>query len=271
MTTHLTPRRKPAPLRRLYGKMSHFLGRLGSRAEISSNRPKATGLLESEPGARPSARGPGTLSDRPSVQVTTIGNKPIEPGLAAIWGWAFSGETDFPEGVVEVAFDHEDLWVTLSNRVPGGCAGPTIEPWSHKCGFQATLNTFLLSNGKHLLRLRVKTRSGQVVASEEVTFRVNNSGRLAETTTRLIKDCDRSKRIWADLIDSTDFPYDRSTEVAWFEHADAEERIAGILTKHNLPPTYESHLRKFIREGYVVLDDFIGAKTARGSIPIWKR
>lgn len=187
MTTHLTPRRKPAPLRRLYGKMSHFLGRLGSRAEISSNRPKATGPLESEPGGEAVTTRPGSLPDRPCVQVTTIGNKPVEPGLAAIWGWAFSGEEDFPEGIVEVAFDHEDEWVTLSNRVPGGGAGPTLEPWSHRCGFQATLNTFLLSNGKHLLRLRVKTRSGQVAASKEVPFRVNNSGPLAETTTHSSK------------------------------------------------------------------------------------
>ena len=32
------------------------------------------------------------------VQVTTLGKQPVEPGLAAIWGWAFSGEAGFPKG-----------------------------------------------------------------------------------------------------------------------------------------------------------------------------
>lgn len=257
MTTHLTPKRKPAPLRRLYGKMSYFLERLGSRAAIAPNSTEATVPEESLIGDGACAVVPGSPPDRPSVHITTIGEKPVEPGLAAIWGWAFSGEADFPEGVVEVAFDQEDLWVTLSNRVPGGGASLVLDPWCRRCGFQATLNTFLLSNGQHRLRLRVKTRSGEVAASVEVPFRVNNSGRLAETTTRLMKECSRSRRVWVDLIDAADFPYDRSTAAAWFERDDAEERIAGILTKHNLPPSYESHLRKFVREGYVVLDDFI--------------
>ena len=109
----------------------------------------------------------------------------------------------------------------------------------------------------------MKTRSGQVAASKELSFRVNNSGRLAETTTSLMKDFPGSKRIWVDLIDSTDFPYDRSTGVAWYERPDAEERIADILSKYNLPATYESHFRKFIREGYVVLDDFIVRKVCQ--------
>ena len=191
------------------------------------------------------------------MQVTTLGKQPVEPGLAAIWGWAFSGEAGFPEGTVEAAIDDLDDWAVLSNRMPGGGGDPNVDTWSRRCGFQATLNTFLLADGPHRLRIRVKTSSGQAAASSEIAFRVNNSGSLAETTRRLMRDFPGSKRIWADLIDSTDFPYDCAAQAAWFERSNAEEILPEIVKRHGLGGDFEAHLRHFVREGFIVLEGFI--------------
>ena len=61
---------------------------------------------------------------------------------------------------------------------------------------------YILSNGVHRLRLRVQTRAGRVVCQREVAFRVNHVGQLAEVTSRSFNDASKTKRIWADLVDS---------------------------------------------------------------------
>jgi hypothetical protein len=180
----------------------------------------------------------------------------VEPGLAAIRGWAFTADDGLPEGIVRVAIDDQNEWVELPNRAPIGGRYPAAG-WSERCGFRAALNTFLLGNGVHRLRLRVETTSGRVAATREVRFRVNNVGRLAEATARLLNAYPKSKRIWSDVIDSDDFPYAEARHFAWFERFDALERVAGIVARHNLPAAFEGHLRHFVQEGYILLDDFI--------------
>jgi hypothetical protein len=202
--------------------------------------------------AVPSDGRPGS----PLVDVNTIGKKPFEPGLAGIWGWAYSNEADFPEGIVEAALDDEDNWTELSNRVPME-GWEKVDQWNGRCEFNAVLNTFFLENGVHRLRLRVKTRSGEVAATTEATFRVNNVGRLADITTRLMKDWPRTKRLWTDLIDASDFPLEAAREVAWFERPNAQDLVAGIVARHGLPEAYEAHFHHFLREGYILLDNFI--------------
>ena len=65
------------------------------------------------------------------------------------------------------------------------------------------------------------------------------------------------QRIWTGVIDSADFPYDDAPIIAWFDRPDAESHIAEIMTRHGLPAKYADHLRHFVREGYIVLDDFV--------------
>ena len=208
MATNLKSTPDTAPMRKLFGKIAGMVQRHQSQYRPSSGLRRAASILEWATHANQKL---GPTSDRrprsPVLRVTSLGTSAVEPGLAAIRGWAISVEEDFPEGIVEAALDDEDVWEELSNRVP--CEGSTTgDPWKSRCGFQAALNTFLLSNGVHRIRLRVKTRSGQVAAAGEVAFRVNHVGRLAETTTRLIKSASNPERIWVDLIDSSDFPFD---------------------------------------------------------------
>jgi hypothetical protein len=175
--------------------------------------------------------------------------------MAMIRGWAFSGEADFPEGIVEAALDGGE-WVVLTNREPRE-GSDTGVLWSRRCGFRAALNTFGLRNGAHQLRVSVKTKSGRVVRRCKVSFRVNHAGRLAEVTTRLLKDALIGRRIWVDPVDSTDFPFALAREAAWFERSDAENYIALIMERHELPQSYEAHLRHFLANGYIVLEGFI--------------
>jgi ectoine hydroxylase-related dioxygenase (phytanoyl-CoA dioxygenase family) len=199
---------------------------------------------------------PAGAPDRPYLHLDSLGKKRVEYGLTAIWGWAYSGDNRLPEGVVEVALDDEAEWTEVTERVPIG-AESQASRWSRRAGYHGALNTHMLENGVHRLRLRAKTASGEIVATHEVTFRVDNVGTLAETTARLIRSYSKSKRIWPDLIDSEDFPYEQAREIAWFERSNAMELIPGILARHKMPREYEEHLRHFVREGYIVIDQMI--------------
>jgi ectoine hydroxylase-related dioxygenase (phytanoyl-CoA dioxygenase family) len=244
VAAEIAPTRRLARIRSLYRSVSRVVKRFPGR---SASPAAGTEPVAAQLDGRPAA---------PIVHVATLGNKPVEPGLAAVWGWAYSGEAEFPEGVVEIALDDEDAWVELSNRVSSD-GSETSGKWNDRCGFNATLNTFLLANGTHRIRLRVKTRSGDVAAVSETAFRVNNLGRLAEITTQFLKSSPASRRIWVDVIDSSDFPFAEAAEVAWFERADALDRVGELVERHKLDPQYADHLRHFVREGYVVLESFI--------------
>ena len=260
MTTNLKSTPNSARMKKLFGKIAGMVQRHQSQHRPSSPLRRAASILEWA--TRANQRLVPTADTRPRspvVRVTSLGISAVEPGLSAIRGWACSVEEDFPEGIVEAALDDEDVWVEFSNRVP--CEGNTnAHTWKCRCGFQAALNTFLLSNGVHRVRLRLKTRSRQVAAVSEVAFRVNHVGQLAETTTRLIKSASNPKRIWVNLIDSSDFPFDLAREVAWFERSDAELCVPEIVARHKLPEAYEAHLRHFLKNGYVILDNFISPR-----------
>src|SRR5271165_6061856 len=113
-----TNAQRSAPLRKLCGRVSGAWARLTKAGRRSSSR-GATSDHSSLDSEANQAQGAGR-PEHPIVQVTTLGKKPVEPGLAALWGWAYSGEGDFPEGTVEVALDNENEWFELSHRVPGG-------------------------------------------------------------------------------------------------------------------------------------------------------
>jgi len=261
--TSLDPKR--TRIRSLYGRLARLLDRF--QLQQADGQPTAPVLdLDSpgngsvEPGLAENLLPDGIIEAHgrppaPVLHLDSPGKRPVEPGLAAIWGWAYTAENELPEGVLAVAIDDEDEWVELPDRVPIG--DDPAAGWSARCGFHAALNTFLLDNGVHRLRMRVETASGRIAATREVTFQVNNVGRLAETTARLLKGYPKAKRIWSDLIDSDDFPYAEARDVAWFENVDALDRIAGIVARHELPAAYEGHFRHFVREGYIVLDDLI--------------
>ncbi len=238
MATNLTANRIAIRIRNARGRLARVINRL-----------RKPGTSRIVPAALEAA------TARAVLEVTSIGNKPVESGLLAIEGWACSGEEVLKEGLVELAVDDEKEWVELTNRVdrPGGSTGND----GARTGFQAAINTFLLSNGAHRARLRVKTGSGQVAANRDATFRVHNSGSLAETTTRLIKSAAGHKRILVDPIDSSDFPFAKAGEVAWFERPDAERHVADVMRRHGLPAMYEPHLHHFLREGYIVLEGLV--------------
>ncbi len=174
-----------------------------------------------ESGVPPEEGTPGA----PVVQIDKIGKKPVETGLAAIWGMAYSGDAAFPEGVLEASLDDEE-WYEVTDRVPIGSS-----EWGARSGFHATLNTFLVENGRHRLRMRVKTSTGEVAASSEVEFSVSNAGRLAGITSRLLKAHPDARRTWVDLIDSSHFPYEQAGGVAWFDRADALDHVTQIVAR----------------------------------------
>ncbi|MGO9467315.1 MAG: phytanoyl-CoA dioxygenase family protein [Isosphaeraceae bacterium] len=180
----------------------------------------------------------------------------VATGLVPITGWAFAASATAPEGIVEAALDDEGEWAKLSIRMHVGGVDPGAA-WANRCGFQAALNTFFLSNGAHRLRLRVKTLKGRVVLEREVSIRVDNVGRLAETTAALLGGHPKAKRIWSDLIDSTDFPYDAGKDVAWFDRPDADALVPDVLSRHGLGSHYAEQFCHFVREGYLVLHDFV--------------
>jgi len=173
-----------------------------------------------------------------------------------ITGWAFSGSAIAHEGIVEIALDDERDWAELTNRMHVGGLPPSAT-WATRCGFQAALNTFFLSNGTHRVRFRVKGLAGRVVLEREARIRVDNVGRLADTTVRLLKGHPQAKRIWTDVIDSSDFPYDERADVAWFDRPDAQDQVSEISSRHRLDNRYADHLRHFIAEGFILLDDFV--------------
>jgi len=202
---------------------------------------------------------PSSADGRPSssiVQLDSPRKHATVSGLLPICGWAFIREAAFPEGVVELAIDDETRWAELLNRLFVGGIDPSVQ-WAKRCGFQAAVNTFLLPNGVHRVRVRVKNSSGRIAATRDVKIKVDNVGKLAETTTRLLKAYPNAKRIWTDIIDSGDFPYAEGRDVAWFDRPDAESRVTEILKRHQLSPSYEPHFHKFIREGYLVLDQLV--------------
>jgi Phytanoyl-CoA dioxygenase (PhyH) len=256
MARNLASTPKSARLLRLFGKVARTVDRDRRRDGSFWWLKRAPSVLDWAIRAYENLAPRSSGAPRsPALCVKSPGTSVVEPGLAAIRGWAFSAEDDCPEGIVEASLD-DDPWVVLSNREPLEGSDTTV-PWSRRCGFHAALNTFCLANGVHQLRLRVKTRSGRVVRQRNVSFRVNHAGRLAEVTTRLITNATMSKRIWLDLVDSTDFPFEEASEVAWFERPDAENQIALIVARHNLPEEYEAHLRHFVKNGFIVLEQFI--------------
>ncbi len=103
---------------------------------------------------------------RPRAPVLTIDSPhsdSVATGLLPITGWAFAESAIASEGIVEVALGDDREWAELTNRMHvGGIDLSAL--WAHRCGFQAALNTFLLSNGDHRIRLRVKTPEGRVVS-----------------------------------------------------------------------------------------------------------
>jgi hypothetical protein len=205
---------------------------------------------------RVSARGAHGRPRSPVLAIDSPANGAVATGLLPITGWAFAGSAIAPEGIVEVALDDETEWAILGLRMRVAGTDP-IALWAERGGFQAALNTFSLSNGNHRIKLRAKTPAGRVVVERQVTIRVDNVGRLAETTARHLKDYPHAKRIWTDVIDSSDFPYDAARDVAWFDRSDAPQHIGEILSRHGLGNRYAAHFRHFIDEGYIVLDDFI--------------
>src|SRR5262249_30842553 len=107
------------------------------------------------------------------------------------------------------------------------------------------------------LKIRIKNHRGRVLLEQKTGIRIYNTGRLAETTTRLLKAHPQAKRIWTGVIDSTDFPYEAAKDVAWFDQPDAIVQVPEILRRHGLPNHYADHLCQFVNEGYLVLDGFI--------------
>jgi hypothetical protein len=192
----------------------------------------------------------------PVMQIDSPVEGAVATGLLPTTGWAYTGMSRSPEGIVELALDDEQEWVELTNRRPLGGIEPHVQ-WAKRCGFETGLNTFLLSNGDHRLRLRVKTPTGRVAQAREVHFRIENVGRLAQTTANLLKRHPGAKRIWTDLIDSDDFPFDEARNIAWFERPDAEAQIDEIVSRHQLDQQDRPHLLHFVRKGYIVIENFI--------------
>ncbi len=207
-------------------------------------------------GSAPSNSSAYPPPQEPQLTIDTPSQGSVVRGLLPIMGWGYTGSVYPPEGIVEMAFDDEETWAALKLRTR--VAGISAEAdWAKRGGFQAAVNTFLLENGEHRMRLRIRGLFGHVVLERELTIRVDNVGRLAETTTRLLKGHRKAKRIWTGLIDSTDFPYKAAKDVAWFDRADAIARVPEILARHELDACYAEPLGHFVNEGYLVLDDFI--------------
>ena len=256
MAKNLAPAPKSAPMRKLLGKLSRTVDRHQRRHGSfwwlkHSASPLDWAIRAYDILTLRSSRTPRS----PALHIELPGSSLAEPGLAMIQGWAYSAEAEFPEGKVEASVDGQD-WVPLTNRVPREGFASTVR-WARRCGFSAALNTFCLKNGVHRLRVRVKTTSGQVVRERGRSFRVNHVGRLAQVTTGLLKNSPSTKTIWDSLVDSADFPLAQGRDVAWFERSDAENHVAPVIARHNLPSAYESHLHHFLTHGYIVLDQFI--------------
>jgi hypothetical protein len=257
MATNLASSTGTGRGRKLFGKIARYVKRYRNEGGPFARFKRSSSVLDWATRAY-TAIGPAPNSRprSPALWVKSLGIRSAQPGLVPIGGWAYSADKDCPEGIVEAALDNEDVWIELSNRFAGE-GSTTGDDWKSRCMFQGALNTFLMSNGDHRLRLRVKTTAGQVAAAREVRFRVNHVGKLAETTARLVKSVPKAERIRADLIDSSDFPFDQARDVAWFERSDAESRVEEIVARRNLPADHEAHLKHFLKNGYMVLDGFI--------------
>ena len=106
----------------------------------------ATGLSVAHGASRSSGRWAGVRDFRAEVGPTAAFAGPSwqSPGqmpstwLATISGWAYSGENDLPEGIVEASLDQDEDWVVLTNREP--LEGiETSGEWNSRCDFHAAL------------------------------------------------------------------------------------------------------------------------------------
>jgi hypothetical protein len=192
----------------------------------------------------------------PVLTIDTPKAGSVVTGLLPITGWGYAGSTRPAEGIVEVAFDDEATWTALQIRTRVAGVSPEAE-WARRGGFQAAVNTFFLENGEHKLRFRISSRFAEPLVEREIKVYVDNVGGLAETTSRLLKGHRRAKRLWTGLIDSSDFPYKAAGGVAWCDRPDALDRVPEIVRRHGLDQSYAEHLRHFVTEGYIVLDDFV--------------
>ena len=211
-------------------------------------------LLQRVRGAKP-ANDDGRPTD-PVLHFVSPVEGAVSAGLLPVSGWAFSPAGRLPEGIVEVGIDDEDQWTELRYREHVGGVAPDAQ-WAKRGGFQSAVNTHFLANGPHTLKFRVKSDSGRVVAFREIHIVVDNVGRLAETTARLLKAHPKAKRVWSEPLDSDDFPFEAAQGVAWIQRPDAEDHIPDVLARHGLEGEYEDHFRHFLREGFMILDDFI--------------
>ncbi len=109
MATDVAPARRITRIKSLYGKIARFVD--AGHAPSKIRRPERDQTVATRPDGRPA---------EPVVAVTTLENKPFVPPLAAIWGWAYSGDDSFPEGIVEAALDDEDR---LGGALPPGADG----------------------------------------------------------------------------------------------------------------------------------------------------
>ena len=175
MATDVAPSRKFDRIKSLYRSFA----RIGKRGR---NRPDVLAAADETSGRQSDGR-----PESPIVQVTTLGNKPIEPGLAAVWGWAYSNDLGFPEGVSRPRSMTKTSGWSSRTACPARVARPG-DPWKIDAGFRPPEHLFTEQRRPPKFGCGSRPDRGKSRRKCEVTFRVNHAGRLAKTTTRLIKN-----------------------------------------------------------------------------------
>ncbi len=203
---------------------------------------------------RPRFTTPSAKNTTCTIQIDSPAHEKLS-GLVNVRGWAFSGLSHFPEGKLVVSLD-EGNSLEVVNRFP--FAIPTLEATQTlKSGYKFVLNTHLLSNGTHTLKLNLLSREGKQVVAIEHELLIENAGDLANQVANELK-LHGSPVLFLETVDSSHFPVESGGKLRpWFDRPDALERIPSILTKHGLSTDYQQRLKQFVDEGYLVIDNFV--------------
>jgi ectoine hydroxylase-related dioxygenase (phytanoyl-CoA dioxygenase family) len=164
--------------------------------------------------------------------------------------------------------------VPVSYQVSGDLAGATLELWApglSEPAFRKSLSPadgavrgvlsvhgHLLPNGPHRLTLRL-TRAGRTLAERAITVQVRNEG---ETAQRVAESLRRANApLVVESCDSGLYDYADASLTAWFDRspAEIEAHRARLAADGRATPAEIAALRRFTEEGYLVLEDVVGA------------
>jgi ectoine hydroxylase-related dioxygenase (phytanoyl-CoA dioxygenase family) len=192
------------------------------------------------------------LNQKPIIHIDSPSEHIEYNGLVVLSGKIIYFEQTTLDSHLEITFNNNEWTKINTNNIEEN--SEDLKPYST---FQVSINSFLLPKGINIIYIRLLNSSGEEITKEQIYFKVDNSGELAEAVAQCFRKSNFTQPILQGMLDSSDFPYDRCEVVAWFDREDAIKHIPNIVNKYSLPPEFVQHFTNFVNLGYISLDSFI--------------